>query len=225
MLENTESPGAYSGSYIAPEGLNVKEAKLAVNLTDAVGNTSADESKTVSILTAPWDVNMDKVVDLLDIEIIGSNLGKSATPELDVNGDDVIDAVDLALVGFHFGERYGESGGILVAATPLSFEMLAPFNVPYYAFQNYPNPCNPGTWVPFMLARGGEVTVAIYSLNGQLIRRLELGHRDPGVYMSKEKAAYWDGSNGFGEEVASGVYFYHLKSGEFSAIRKILVLR
>jgi hypothetical protein len=225
MLEDTESPGAYSGSYIAPEGLNVKEAKLAVNLADALGNTSTDESKTVSILTAPWDVNMDKAVDLLDIEIIGSNLGKSATPELDINGDDAIDALDLALVGFHFGERYGESGGILVAAKPLSFEMLAPFNVPYYAFQNYPNPCNPGTWIPFMLARGGEVTVAIYSLNGQLIRRLELGHRDPGVYMSKEKAAYWDGKNGFGEEAASGVYFYHLKSGDFSAIRKILVLR
>ena len=225
MLENTESPGTYTGSYIAPEGLNVKEAKLAVNLTDALGNISTDESETVSILTAPWDVNMDRVVDLLDIEIIGSNLGKSATPELDINGDNVIDAVDLALVGFHFGERYGESGGILVAAKPLSFEMLAPFNVPYYAFQNYPNPCNPGTWIPFMLARGGEVTVAIYSLNGQLIRRLELGHRDPGVYVSKERAAYWDGSNGFGEEVSSGVYFYHLKSDDFSAIRKILVLR
>ncbi len=173
----------------------------------------------------PWDVNMDGAVDLLDIEIIGSNLGKSATPELDINRDDAIDALDLALVGLHFRERYGQSGEILVAATPLSMETLALFNMPYYAFQNYPNPCNPGTWIPFMLASGGEVAVTIYSTNGQLIRRLELGYRDPGVYISKNRAVYWDGSNEFGEKVVSGVYFYHLRSGHFSAIRKISVTR
>ena len=168
---------------------------------------------------------MDGAVDLLDIEIIGSNIGKSPTPELDINRDNAINVLDLVLVGRHFGERYGQSGDILVAATPLSMETLALFNMPYYAFQNYPNPCNPGTWIPFMLASGGEVTVTIYSTNGQLIRRLELGYRDSGVYISKDRAAYWNGSNEFGEEVASGVYFYHLESGHFSAIRKISVTR
>ncbi len=173
----------------------------------------------------PWDVNMDGAVDLLDIEIIGSNMGKTSTPELDINRDNAIDVLDLVLVGRHFGERYGQSGEILVAATPLSMETLALFNMPYYAFQNYPNPCNPGTWIPFMLASGGEVAVTIYSTNGQLIRRLELGYRDPGVYISKNRAAYWDGKNEAGEEAATGVYFYHLRSGDFSAIRKTSVTR
>jgi hypothetical protein len=173
----------------------------------------------------PWDVNMDGAVDLLDVEIIGSNMGKIPTPELDINRDSAINVLDLVLVGLHFGERYGQSGEILVPATPLSTETLALFNMPYYAFQNYPNPCNPGTWIPFMLASGGEVTVTIYNTTGQLIRRLELGYRDSGVYVSKGRAAYWDGSNEFGEEVVSGVYFYHLKSGNFSAIRKISVTR
>ena len=223
MQEST--PGTYEGSYTAAEGLNVRDAKIVVHLADARGNVSADESKTVSISTAPWDVNGDGVVDFSDLEAVGSNLGDIATPELDLNSDGVIDALDLALIGMHFGEEYGQGGGILVNASPLSPEALAPFATSDYLFQNYPNPCNPGTWIPFMLARGGEAFVTIYSPAGRLIRRLDLGYRDPGIHVSKDRAAYWDGNNKFGEQVASGVYFYHIQSGAFSFVRKMLVCR
>jgi hypothetical protein len=233
MQESKDSPGSYEGSYTVGEGMSVKEANVVVHLADAAGNANVDESKTASISTIPWDVNGDSVVDFLDIEAVGSNLGKSATPELDLNGDGAIDALDLAIVGMHFGEKYGQDGELLAAARPLSQEAVAAFAALYtgdsagrsYVFQNYPNPSNPGTWIPFVLGSGGEVVITIYSPTGQLIRRLELGYRHPGIHVSKDRAGYWDGRNEFGEEAASGVYFYHMKSGDLSAIRKMLVSR
>ena len=88
---------------------------------------------------------------------------------------------------------------------------------------NYPNPFNPETWIPYQLAKPAEVTVTIYAADGKLVRRLALGHQPAGVYQSKSRAAYWDGKNDVGESVASGLYFYTLKAGEFTATRKMLI--
>ena len=88
---------------------------------------------------------------------------------------------------------------------------------------NYPNPFNPETWVPYQLAAAADVTLTIYAVDGTLVRTLALGHRAAGVYQSKSRAAYWDGRNEFGEPVASGVYFYTLTAGDFSATGKMLV--
>ncbi len=52
---------------------------------------------------------------------------------------------------------------------------------------------------------------------------LKLGHQAAGMYQSRSRAAYWDGKNEFGESVASGVYFYTLKAGDFTATRKMLI--
>ena len=90
-------------------------------------------------------------------------------------------------------------------------------------FANYPNPFNPETWVPYQLAEPAEVKVAIYAADGTLVRVLALGHQPAGVYQSKGRAAYWDGTNELGEPVASGVYFYTLTAGEFKATRKLLI--
>ena len=91
-------------------------------------------------------------------------------------------------------------------------------------FANYPNPFNPETWIPYQLAAPAEVKVAIYATDGTLVRTLVLGHQAAGVYQSKGRAAYWDGTNAQGEPVASGLYFYTLKvSGEFTATRKMLI--
>lgn len=61
------------------------------------------------------------------------------------------------------------------------------------------------------------------SVNGTLVRTLALGHQAAGVYQSKSRAAYWDGRNELGEQVASGVYFYTLTASDFSATGKMLV--
>ena len=88
---------------------------------------------------------------------------------------------------------------------------------------NYPNPFNPETWIPYKLSEPTAVTMAIYSADGKLVRILKLGHQRAGVYQDKSHAAYWDGKNEHGESVASGVYFYTLKAGHFTATRKMLI--
>ena len=90
-------------------------------------------------------------------------------------------------------------------------------------FANYPNPFNPETWIPYQLATPANVKVAIYAADGTRVRTLALGHQAAGVYQSKGRAAYWDGTNELGEPVASGVYFYTLTAGEFRATRKLLI--
>ena len=88
---------------------------------------------------------------------------------------------------------------------------------------NYPNPFYPETWIPYQLAKPAEVNVSIYSADGKLVRRLDLGQMPAGAYADKDRAAYWDGQNEQGEPVASGVYFYTLQAGEFSATRKMVI--
>ena len=90
---------------------------------------------------------------------------------------------------------------------------------------NYPNPFNPETWIPYRLAESAEVTLTIYSLNGNRVRTLALGHQPAGFYESRSRAAYWDGRNAIGERVASGVYFYTLTAGDFAATSKMLILK
>ena len=90
---------------------------------------------------------------------------------------------------------------------------------------NYPNPFNPETWIPYQLAESAEVTLTIYDINGEMIRRLAVGHQAAGMYRSRNRAAYWDGRNQLGEPLASGLYFYTLTAGEFTATRRMLILK
>ena len=88
---------------------------------------------------------------------------------------------------------------------------------------NYPNPFNPETWIPYQLATGSKVRITIYDTRGTVVRVLKLGYQPMGYYTSRTRAAYWDGRNTLGEPVASGVYFYTLTAGEFTATRKMLI--
>ena len=88
---------------------------------------------------------------------------------------------------------------------------------------NYPNPSNPETWIPYHLAAPADVTLTIYDLRGVVIRRLVIGHQPAGVYQRQGRAAHWDGRNALGEPVASGVYFYTLIAGDFTATKKLLI--
>jgi len=92
-------------------------------------------------------------------------------------------------------------------------------------FQNYPNPFNPETWIPFDLTEDTSVEIAIYDVSGTLVRRLDLGFLFGGTYLSKTRAAYWNGQNQFGEAVGSGIYFYRLDAGRFSSVKKMIVVK
>ena len=89
-------------------------------------------------------------------------------------------------------------------------------------YQNFPNSFNPDTWIPYGLAEDVDVTITIYSVSGELIRILDLGHKPAGFYTTKSKADYWDGKNEAGEQVSSGIYFCNIKAGEYTATRKMI---
>ena len=91
--------------------------------------------------------------------------------------------------------------------------------------QNFPNPFNPETWIPYQLKEPAEVVIRIYDAKGGLVRTLDLGQRAAGFYLGRTRAAYWDGHNDAGEKVASGIYFYQIKAGDFSAARKMIIVK
>ena len=91
--------------------------------------------------------------------------------------------------------------------------------------QNFPNPFNPETWIPYQLAESVDVSISIYNVQGHRIRRIELGARSAGSYLTKETAAYWDGRNDDGELTPSGMYFYQLRAGDYIAVRRLVILK
>jgi len=70
-----------------------------------------------------------------------------------------------------------------------------------------------------------SASTSIYGLHGQLARQIKLGELPAGTYVDKDRAVYWDGKDRFGEKVASGVYFYTLQTGEFSATKKMVIMK
>ncbi len=86
--------------------------------------------------------------------------------------------------------------------------------------QNSPNPFNPTTTIRFSLAKNANVRVEVHNVLGQLVRVLENGDHAVGLYETT-----WDGRNNAGNEVASGVYFYTLRSGDFQQTRKMVLQR
>ena len=91
--------------------------------------------------------------------------------------------------------------------------------------QNFPNPFNPETWIPYQLSKATEVKIDIYDVSGHLVRSLDLGWQPVGSYMTPSSAAYWDGKNAVGERVASGIYFYTLQTADFAATRRMVILK
>ena len=201
------------------------------------------------------DANSDGVVSIQDLMLIASSFGQTGQHPADVNGDNTVDIEDLILVAavldadaaaapslhpsflegltaadiqlwltqaqhLNLADTTSQRGirflqQLLTAGLPQETRLLA----------NYPNPFNPETWIPYQLSKPANVTLHIYAATGQVIRTLTLGHLPAGIYESRSHAAYWDGRNALGEPVASGVYFYTLTAGDFTATRRMLILK
>jgi len=90
----------------------------------------------------------------------------------------------------------------------------------YPLAQNYPNPFNPETDISYNLPQGCHVKLSVFNIMGQKVRTLVDEYQTAG-----HKTVQWDGRDHIGEEVASGVYFYRLQAGEYSQVRKMLMLK
>ena len=178
------------------------------------------------------DVNRDGIVNVVDLLLVASLLGDvSAAPALHTPEMHAFRATDLQkwirhaknydihIDSSHLHAKVLERGVVVLE------QLLTTLSLPTETrlLANYPNPFNPETWIPYELAKPAEVTLHIYSVDGIPVRTLALGHQPAGMYHSRSRAAYWDGRNEQGERVASGVYFYTLSAGEFTATRKMLI--
>ncbi len=180
--------------------------------------------KQQQVESTPGDVNNDGVIDIVDLVLVAGAFGNTASaPSVYSQASALLttsevqqwltQAQQLSLTdptsqrGILFLEQ------LLAALTPKKTSLLP----------NYPNPFNPETWIPYQLAESADVTVTIYAVDGTVVHTLALGHKSVGIYQGKSRAAHWDGKNALGESVASGVYFYTLKAGDFSATRKMLI--
>jgi hypothetical protein len=87
-------------------------------------------------------------------------------------------------------------------------------------FANWPNPFNPSTAICFTLRAAGEHELAVYDATGRLVKVLSRGNLPAGAYTAR-----WNGTNGRGSAVASGVYFYRLSAPGFAETRKMVLLK
>lgn len=100
--------------------------------------------------------------------------------------------------------------------------VTAPPAVPmtYDLSQNQPNPFNPMTHIAYQLPQAGRVTLQIFNIQGQTVRTLVDTYEPAGYH-----TVIWDGTDGSGRMVSSGVYFYRMTSGTFAATRKMVLLK
>ena len=91
--------------------------------------------------------------------------------------------------------------------------------------QSYPNPFNPEVWIPYELAPDSPISIDIYTPAGEKVRTLDIGIKSIGRYIDKDFAAYWDGRTATGERVASGVYFYVLRTTDYVGSGKMVIVK
>ncbi len=219
-----------------------------------IENGIAEDSTVIEPVYIAEDINEDGVVNIQDLVLVNSNFGKTGENEADINGDSVVDIVDLVKVAAALGNAAdapsvhpqtlamlttADVQGWLTQAQHLNLtdiasqrgirflEQLLAVLIPQETIllPNYPNPFNPETWIPYQLANSSDVQIVIYDTRGTTVRRLTLGHQPAGYYITRDRAAYWDGHNGLGERVATGVYFYQLQADDISSLRKMVILK
>ena len=200
------------------------------------------------------DVNGNGIVNILDLALVGLRLGQTGENDADVNGDGVVDIADLVQVAGAISNAAAAPAAhplALASLTPADVEswltqaqaldltdirsqrgilfleqllsVLAPKETTL--LPNYPNPFNPETWIPYQLAYDADVTLTVYDTKGTPVRQFDLGYQSAGFYTNRTKAAYWDGRNETGESVASGVYFYQLQAGDYTDLRRMVIVK
>ena len=173
------------------------------------------------------DVNQDSFVNLLDLVQVTRNFGQvlSAPAVLSGRFDFSLsqrESIQLALMELEKISRRSKTEE-LVLNVLRSLSMSLPGQT--LLRQNYPNPFNPETWIPFELSRSSEVTVVIYNVVGTPIRTISVGYVEAGRYVSRAKAIYWNGKTDTGGTAASGIYFYALRTRDYSSTQKMVILK
>ena len=204
--------------------VDLEDVKIVVR---AMGQTGAGITDPITDIDADGDVDKDDAIAVIDNVTTISGAPANADIFADITPD-ISNGLDRTLIAETLDAVRLESDGslkYLQAIALLEYILAAMRPDETLLLVNYPNPFNPETWIPYHLANASNVEISIYDMQGRLVRRLALGHQVPGHYTSRGRAAYWDGRNGVGERVASGVYFYRLQADNMSLLRKMVILK
>ena len=200
------------------------EIQYSVNFTDLWGNPG--EGQTIL-----WDVynRSAESVSVLGIGTIpphGSAFVRNTT-DADGNSSIEVDAELVSFLSITAGTATENAAGktldltIDFSAAWAAAKPLAARPVANSLSQNYPNPFNPETTIPYDLSSEAIVSLTIYNIAGQVVRKLVDGES----LAAGQYQAVWDGRSESGASVASGMYFYLLHAGDYVAKRKMVLLR
>ena len=237
VVEGLGSPGdiVLSNDIAAPmmttptTPMTVSHAKYDVNGDGKVDNTDAGlVIDALGTSNAAYDVNGDGAVNFLDVVLVFDNRDDNVAGAPTIVGmklsaaqiDVIEEQIDLLIAT---NDRSPAAMRTLIYLQQLLVTETRPEKTQLFA--NYPNPFNPETWIPYELATDTHVRITIYNTQGVVIRTLQFGHQSAGYYTGRDRAAYWDGRNALGEQVASGLYFYQLETDEMSLMRKMVILK
>ena len=240
---------------IAVKRSTVRLSEVLLSDSQGVGSQPyVEDGKIMEPLQTRVDVNRDGVVNIQDLVFVAGAFGQTGPNKADINADGVVNVQDLVILAGAFGNvaaapsLHRQALAILTTADvegwliqaqqmaptdPTSLRGIAVLEQLLAALApketallpNYPNPFNPETWIPYHLAHDAEVTLTIYDTKGTMVRQLALGYQSAGYHIDRSKAVYWDGRNESGESVASGVYFYQLRAGDYVATRRMVILK
>ena len=169
------------------------------------------------------DINEDGVVNINDLILVAQYINEPVSNDAaaPISPELVQHWTDLAWTEYDGSIEFQK--GITSLENILMVLKSAKTETKTALFANYPNPFNPETWIPYQLAVSTKVVLTIHTTTGKIVRTLPLGHQPAGVYKTPNRAAYWNGKNHLGEPVTSGIYFYTLTAGDFTATRKMLI--
>ncbi|MBU2692348.1 MAG: T9SS type A sorting domain-containing protein [Candidatus Eisenbacteria bacterium] len=136
---------------------------------------------------------------------------------------DLTDHIQVKFIASDLG-----TGGVVEAAVD-DFEILFTGTsdvaeeaspAPFLLFQNHPNPASSSTTIRFALDSEGPVHLVLYDIQGRVLRHLIDGNRKAGM-----QSILWDGRDGSGNKVPSGIYFYRIQTADQSATRKMIFIQ
>jgi cytoskeletal protein CcmA (bactofilin family) len=238
-----------SGNYYFDQLLNPSaDAVIACDVSGGAVNihvvTKIGFAKNMEIRVTPGDEASSTLVSFITLQtvkftiekegyVLGNLIAPNAVVELKNNtqfrgsicAKEIVIARDCLFYG-HASPGDLPGPDLLPKFTPgdgeeESDDTAAEVVTDYELAQNYPNPFNPSTQISFALPEArGEVSLVIYNTNGQLVKTLIAGEMNAGRHR-----VIWDATDANGRKVASGVYLYVIKAGNFTAQKKLVLTK